>query len=212
MSKILPAILDALSTAAGPLGFPGKFVLRLYDDKKAEEREAKLKAMIMEDHSISQGAIEEIYEIRNEMNVLREQLVKGIIGIKEILSKNKKLLATPQFIETELSGLINKYPMVLQDTGFVTEKMLVNELSDGYAHNPNGFIQTLDLGGFDIASIPFGQDNVLRTTVFRFLKVCRVKYTLDQQEKIFSALAEENPNSESLRVYAALLKERINLE
>ncbi len=208
MPGYLKAICKALSMAAGPLGFPGHFAVSLYDDSRVEERERRLKILISEGHTVTKKSIEEIYEIKNGMTELRTQLINGIAGIKKILSQNRELLNDPQAIQDELPILINTNQKVVDESGFVTKKMLMQELSFAYSVHPNKFIQALDLAGFDTSQIPHGQANDLKTTVFYFLDVCRTRYGLNKQEKIFSALSEENPNSEALRVYATLLKER----
>jgi hypothetical protein len=209
MPSILNAIIKGLSTAAGPFGFPGEIYLRYRDEYLGEIHAVELEKIISEGHSISRETLEEIFEIKNEMKEFREQLINGIIGINEVLSMNKISIANHQTLDKEISSLISDHLEIFNKSGFVTEEVLLNELSSLYADDPSQFIQIIDFAGFNIARIPHGKNTAFSITLFHFLKESQRRYKLEKQAKIFAKLTEDNPNSNPIRVYRNLLNERL---
>jgi hypothetical protein len=204
MPKFLSAILDALSTIAGPLGFPGKFALRLYDDEKAEERDAKLHATLYEGQSISRESLEKIFEIKNEVIEIREQLINGIMGLAQIIERGKRTLPSPLVIEDELKHYITHRGDIMEENKFITRKEINEELEKLYGADIELFKTTVGNAGFKVAMIPWG--NAPRVVIFRFLEICQ-GYELKTKANIFRELSNEFPGSDILRSVAALLQE-----
>lgn len=201
----LRALAKGVGTAAGPLGAPAEFILSLYDDELAEKRDAKLEAILYKNQDISREALEQIFEIRDEIKEVRRQFINGLIACMTILIQNRQLLSSPQKLEIGLPALIGQHQEVFQENGFVTEQVLNQELSRIYAADPKLFMTTVGVAGFPLETIP--QGDAPKVIVFHFVTRCST-LGLNQQVNIFQALSKENPINEPLRVITALLRER----
>ncbi|VEP14022.1 conserved hypothetical protein [Hyella patelloides LEGE 07179] len=206
MSKITRPALKALSTLSGRFGFPIEAYLRFYDDAKTEQREAQLDEMILNGQNLTREALEQIFETKGEIQELREQLILGIQAIAEIILQNRELLSNLQTLENKIPNLISHHSGILEENGFITQKILTDEISKLYSADPNLFLATIGSAGFPLETI--SQGNAPKVIVFHFLTRCSA-LELNQQVKIFSSLSEANPGNKSLQVVTSLLRERL---
>ena len=91
MPNYLHAIAKALTTVAGPLGIPAEFVLSLYEDELAEQREAELDAMLAAGQELNRETLEQLFEVKGELTELRQQLLKGMTVCLALLMENQAL-------------------------------------------------------------------------------------------------------------------------
>ncbi len=203
----LKASAKVVSTLAGPFGAPLEGILSLYEDELTDQREAQLDAMLAEGQNLTRESLDAIFETKGEIKELREQFIVAMKVCLTILQQNNELLTNSQKLENNFPPLIEQHQKELEDSGFVTEEVLTNELSKLYATSPDLFLTTIGAAGFPLETIPHGKPP--KVIVFQFLNRC-FSLELNQQVKIFNALRKENRNSKHLRAVTSLLRERLS--
>lgn len=211
MGKWLAATCKGLSVAAGPLGAIGEFALKLYDDDRSERRDAELRELLVGGKAASREALEEIFELKNDLSSVREQLISGISGIKELLQVGPQSVSTPEELEAVLTEkLIDENRGTLERIGFITEEKLKEELVTLYGHGTSfdRLWMLVEEAGFDTCSLPSsGARDVI---IFQFLRELPRRTTVDR-ERILRRLASDSPGSTILKTIQLLLKERMQI-
>lgn len=209
MGKWLAATCKGLSVAAGPLGAIGEFALKLYDDKRSEERDAKLQELIVSGRDISREILEEVFELKNNFIAVREQLINGITGIRELLQTKQISVLTAEQLEALFTeGFIDENNEIFQKSGFVTHRRLKDELVHFYGTGTGfgRFLMKIEEGGFDTASLPSGVSNDV--IIFQFLKELE-RRTATQKERIFRELVDDSPSSVILKAIHRVIREQL---
>lgn len=211
MGKWLAATCKGLSVAAGPLGAIGEFALKLYDDERSEKRDAELREMIVGGKDISQETLERVFELKNDLSGVREQLINGIIAIRELLKVGQLSVSAPEELEVILTkSLIEENEDVLKRRNFITERELRDELNRlyGYGTSFERFLMLVEEGGFSTSSLPSrGSNDVI---IFQFLRELEHR-TMADRAKIFGQLANDSPSSTVLEAMRLLIEEQIQI-
>ena len=129
---------------------------------------------------------------KTEIKELREQFILGIQVCLTILMQNQELLRSSEKLEYQLPILIDKQKKKLEEGGFLTKDVVVNELSKLYGSDSPLFIATVGSAGFPLETI--SQTQAPKVIIFNFINRCS-SLRLNDQLKIFKALYEENPNN-----------------
>lgn len=214
MPSILRAIAKALSTAAGPAGFPAEFALSLYDDEQAEKRIAQLMAIIEEGQTITREAIEEIFELRKDFAEMRTEWISGVTAILNLLIEDRKRLDTVQEMiigkpsSEEMARVIIPVINECQDwhneTGILTESALIAELTRLYP-DLELFLSVVYPSGF-----PQGVITLRMPPKVAYMNFVHNMRGLKRRQltTIFAALKKDKPASKVIGK-AALLSEEI---
>ena len=207
MHKYVKAFVKALSSLAGPFGAPIEIYLSLYEDARAQERDDQIYAMISENRNFSTRELEEIFDVRPDLEELREQFLIGIKTCIEITQKNRELLSNLQNLERKVSTIIEREQARLEENGFITNEIITQELSSLYANQPDLFLASIGAADFPLETIPQGK--APKVIVFNFLSRCK-GLDNDKKWKIFKALYNENRGSNTLSIVVRLLEEQCN--
>jgi len=192
MPRFLNAVCKALSVAAGPLGFPGEFALRYYDDHMAEERDIRLNALLSEGQAIQRETLESILDLKDDIVNIREQLIAGLMSISAVPRLRALATSNPQALPEAVARVRPQMADRSATSGFIDDSRFVAELSALYDDNLPLFLATIKLGGFRVAQIPQGL--APRAVFSSFLTRFR-GLSEDVRARVLHELSTESPGS-----------------
>ena len=204
VADITRAFAKALSVAAGPLGAPIEFAASIYDDVRAEEREAIIKAAIDEGRALNKDVLGELFELKQGMAALRAEFLAGLVALTEILAGDPDLRSRQSEWGALLPNRIVARKDIVEATGFITEDVLIEELARCYEFSPSLFQATIGRAKFPLRNIR--QEAALNVQVFDFV---RSTHNLPASDcsRIYGILARENDGSTILQRVAEVYRE-----
>lgn len=158
MGKWLAATCKGLSVAVGPFGAIGEATLKLYDDERSEEREKKLKELITTGQDVNQEALKQIFELKNNVKFIQEQVINCLAAIVEVLNKDGINISSPEQLKNIVDSQFFKANVKeFRKNGFIDVNTIEMECVEIFKVSDSmyqKFLTCVRRGGFDTGSLP----------------------------------------------------------
>ena len=215
MPNWLHAFGEGLAAFAGPAGAPVKFALSLHADEHAEQKMTILLEKIAAGMELTDEAIEGVFLVIEGFEEVREQMMIGFEAVLRKLAENREQLdlllakeeglASQEEVTQIVSASVSEAAEDLVEMGFVTEKVLTDEISHLYGGKVKQFLAVVKSVGFPRDAI--AEDVSPQQAYDDFVVVIR-GLTDIQNASIFDALVANKPKSESFKKLAKAHREK----
>ena len=197
MADIIKASAQAIKTFAGPIAFPIDFILSLYDDEQAKEREERIINLIKDGHSLTREVLDDIIEIKNDMKAMRNQLINGMWQCDSPIKSNLHLINRHEIFETSLTQWLRIHGRGFHESGLLTQEDLVNELMTAYKNDPEHFDGVIEPLGFPCYMLKTFRS--IKRQFVHFTEICGSKRLQPHNvARIFRGIAEDCQNANDI--------------